>query len=91
MSKGESSGSKLGLPRKYDKRYRINISIPPRDVNTFLRESRGKSLYQILQDTLSPEQNGSHFADNIFDCKKSFVIWLIFRLNLFSWVQLSNK
>ena len=68
--------------------------------NPFIRQYHNKpcpTLWRNIEssvNTLSPRQNGRHFADDIFKCiftKEMFLYWLEFYWSVFQSVQLNTR
>lgn len=53
---GGGTNSDLGIPQKYDKRYRINISMAPKDLERLLRQHQSRHRSMSDTDILTVER-----------------------------------
>ena len=58
------STMKLGLPRQYDKRYRINVGLPPRNIDQHLKEERHRGEERLTRQRVNEfKQILLHYID----------------------------
>ena len=55
---------KLNLPRQYDRRYRINVGLPPRNIDQHLKEQRHRGEEALTRERVTQfKQIMLHYLD----------------------------